>query len=100
MGPPAPPPPPPRIAKNSKIFALGPIYEKLVVIFSLVIFVCSVMRYYCPENLVIQYEQHFFFHFFYLNLKVHVNQDGPSLIIEAPPPQAPKWPKMLMFSHM
>ena len=32
-----PRPPPPRIAQNVNLFTLGPIYEKLVIIFSLVI---------------------------------------------------------------
>ena len=31
------PPRPPRIAQNAHFFTLGPIYEKLVIIFSLVI---------------------------------------------------------------
>ena len=31
------PPRPPRIAQNANFFTLGPIYEKLVIIFSLVI---------------------------------------------------------------
>ena len=50
-GPPSPHPPP-RIAKNTKIIHMGLIYETLVVIISLDIHVCSVMRSYCPENLV------------------------------------------------
>ena len=44
------PPRPPRIAQNANFFTLGPIYEKLVIIFfPCYKFVCSVMRSYCPE---------------------------------------------------
>ena len=47
------PPRPPRIAQNANFFTLGPIYEKLAIIFfPCHKFVCSVMRSYCPENLV------------------------------------------------
>ena len=42
-----------KIAKYAHFFTLGPIYEKLAVIFfPCYSFVCSVMRSYCPENLV------------------------------------------------
>ena len=48
-----PPRPPPRIAQNVHFFTLGPIYEKLVIIFfPCYKFVCSVMRSYCPEIFV------------------------------------------------
>ena len=48
-----PRPPPPRIAQNAHFLTLGPIYEKLVIIFfSCYKFVCSVMRSYCPEIFV------------------------------------------------
>ena len=47
------PPRPPRIAQNAPFFTLGPIYEKLVIIFfPCYKFVCSVMRSYCPEIFV------------------------------------------------
>ena len=43
----------PRIAQNANFFTLGPIYEKLVIIFfPCYKFVCSVMRTYCPEIFV------------------------------------------------
>ena len=52
-GPPRPPPPPPPNSPRCEFFTLGPIYEKLVIIFfPSYKFVCSVMRSYCPENLV------------------------------------------------
>ena len=47
------PPRPPRIAQNANFFTLGPIYEKLAIIFfPCYKFVCSVMRSYCPEIFV------------------------------------------------
>ena len=48
------PPRPPRIAQNANFFTLEPIYEKLLInFFPCYKLVCSVMRSYCPENLVI-----------------------------------------------
>ena len=47
------PPRPPRIAQNAHFFTLGPIYEKLVIIFfPFYKFVCSVMRSQCSEIFV------------------------------------------------
>ena len=47
------PPRPPRIAQNAHFFTLGPIYEKLVIIFfPCYKFVCSVMRSQWPEIFV------------------------------------------------
>ena len=54
-GPPShPPPPPPRIAKHALIFHIGAHIRKTVgYIFPLLYkIICSVMRSYCPENLV------------------------------------------------
>ena len=44
------PPRPPRIAQNAHFFTLGPIYEKLVIIFSLVINLSALLD--CYEGLV------------------------------------------------
>ena len=47
------PPRPTQIAQNAHSFTLGPLYEKLVIIFfPCYKFVCSVMRSYCPEIFV------------------------------------------------
>ena len=97
------PPRPPRIAQNAHFFTLGPIYEKLAIIFfPCYKFVCSVMRFYCPEI-------YYFFHILGLNLKMSCQiaslfhmyidmgeriagkQDRFSLIIEDPL-RAPKIP--------
>ena len=103
----------PRIAQNAHFFTLGHIYKKLVVIFLRCYkFVCSVMRSYCPENLVTwvrrkgpqdppnMKKKYIFFHILGLNLKISYQiaslfdmyidmgeriagkQDRPSLIIE------------------
>ena len=71
------PPRPPRIAQNANFFTLGPIYEKLAIIFfPCYKFVCSVMRSYCPEIFC-----------------------SPGFEVR-PPPGPPKYEKKYYFFHI
>ena len=117
------PPRPPRIAQNAIFFTLGPIYEKLVIIFSLVINLSALLwgltalkfsftwvRRKAPQGPP-KYEKKYFFHILGLDLKMSYQiaslfdmyidmgeriagkQDRFSLIIEDPPPSPPQGPQ-------
>ena len=77
------PPRPPRIAQNAHFFTLGPIYEKLVIIFSLVINLSALLggltalkfsftwvRRKAPQDPPNMKKAFFFFHILGLNLQI------------------------------